>query len=150
MKVLAIIPARGGSKSIPRKNLKLLAGKPLLSYPIELAKSVPEIDRIIVSTEDEEIASVAKRYGAEVPFIRPNELAQDETPTLPVLQHCVNFLEKTENYKPDVIIHLFATNPFLTKENVQKALQMLAQDETLRSVVSVEEDWGRFWKLDEE
>lgn len=147
-RILVIIPARGGSKSIPKKNIKMLGGKPLIAYPIELAKSVPEIDRVVVSTDSEEIAAVARTYGAEVPFLRPAELAEDQTPTLPVLQHCVKFLEEREGYKPDIIIHLFATNPFLKKETVQEAIRVLIREQC-GTVISVEEDYGRFWQLDE-
>ena len=93
-KVVAIIPARGGSKGVPRKNIRDLAGKPLIAYTIEVAKKSRYIDSIIVSTDDEEIAKIARNYGADVPFIRPIELAEDETPTLPVIQHAVKFLEE--------------------------------------------------------
>ena len=116
--ILAIIPARKGSKSIPNKNLKKLGGKPLIAYPIKLAKSIKIINKVVVSTDSEEIANVAKKYGAEVPFIRPAELAKDETPTLPVLQHCVKFLEENENYKADLILLFYPTCPFLKKETI--------------------------------
>src|SRR5919107_3363259 len=86
-RALAIIPARGGSKSVPRKNLKLLGGKPLIAWTIEAARAASELDRCIVSTDDEEIAEVARAHGADVPFLRPAELAQDSTPDLPVFQH---------------------------------------------------------------
>src|SRR3989344_6984464 len=118
MKVLAVIPARGGSKGIPKKNIKLLAEKPLIAYPIELAKSIPEISKVIVSTDSEEIAEIARKHGAEIPFIRPKELAEDETPTLPVLQHAVTSLEEKENWKADLVILLYPTSPFLSKERV--------------------------------
>src|SRR4030042_4642886 len=85
--VVAIIPARGGSKGIQKKNTKMLAGKPLIAYTIEAAKGCTLVDRIIVSTDDEEIREVSLKYGAEVPFMRPPELAQDDTPTEPFLQH---------------------------------------------------------------
>ncbi len=147
MNIIAIIPARGGSKSIPKKNIKLLAGKPLIAYPIELAKSVPEIDRVIVSTDSEEIAAVARQYEAEVPFIRPAELAQDETPTLPVLQHCVKYLEEKENYKADVVVLLYPTCPFLNKERVQEAISLLKEGKC-HSVVSATKDFGRYWAHD--
>ncbi len=161
MNILAIIPARGGSKSIPRKNVKLLGSKPLIAYPIELAKSVPEINKIVVSTDDLEIAEIARKYGAEIPFMRPPELAQDVTPTLPVLQHAVEFLEKNQNYKADIIALLYPTNPFLQKETVQKALRTLMEQKMKNSatgttekpchtVISVVEDWGRFWKKNEQ
>jgi len=146
--ILAIIPARVGSKSIPKKNIKLLAGKPLVSYPIELAKSIEIINRIVVSTDSEEIAEVARQYGAEVPFIRDGELAKDETPMLPVLQHCIKFLENERQYKADYILLLYPTCPFLSKEKVLEAIKILDESEC-NSVMSVEEDYGRFWKLEE-
>ncbi len=148
MNILAIIPARGGSKSIPKKNIKLLEDKPLIAYPIELAKSISLINKIIVSTDSTEIAEVAKKYGAEVPFIRDGELAKDETPMLPVLHHSIKFLEERQHYKADYILLLYPTCPFLKKETVEKALHILLT-ENCNSVMSVEEDYGRFWKLDE-
>ena len=104
MKILAIIPARGGSKSVPKKNIRNLNGKPLIAYTIEAAKRIEEkFHKIIVSTDDEEIAEVAKHYGADVPFIRPSNLAEDKTPTYPVLQHAVNFVEKDDGINIDLI-----------------------------------------------
>ena len=149
MKIIAIIPARGGSKSIPKKNIKLLAGKPLIAYPIELAKSIKDIDKIVVSTDSEEIANIAREYGAEVPFIRPAELAQDDVPTLPVLQHCIKYLEEKEGYKPDLIILLCPTSPFLKKARVQEAIDLL-KTKKYNSIISVDEDRGRYWAYDEE
>ncbi len=147
--IIAIIPARGGSKSIPRKNIKLLSGKPLIAYPIELAKSILGINRVIVSTDDLEIAKVAKEWGAEVPFIRPAELAQDETPTLPVLQHCVRYLEENESYKADIIILLYPTSLYLKRERVQEALDLLCKG-NYNTIVSVVKDGGRYWVYNEE
>ena len=141
--ILVIIPARGGSKGIPGKNLKKLGGKPLIAYPIELAKSIKEINKVVVSTDSKKIAGVAKKYGAEVPFIRPANLAKDNVPTLPVLQHCVSFLEK-RGYKADLIILLYPTCPFITKQTVKKAISLL-KTKKCNSVLSVEEDYGRFW-----
>jgi len=142
--ILVIIPARGGSKSIPKKNIKKLGGKPLIAYPIELAKSLKMINKIVVSTDSKEIAKVAKKHGAEVPFIRPAELAEDETPTSPVLHHCVKFLEEKKGYKADLILVLYPTCPFLEKETVIKAINIL-NNKKCNSVVSVEKDYGRFW-----
>lgn len=147
-KIVVIIIARGGSKSIPRKNVLPLHGKPLVAWPIELAKSVKRIDRVIVSTDDEEIMEIAKQYGAEVPFKRPAELSDDETPTLPVIQHCVEYLEKNENYKADIILLLYPTAPFLKKERVEEALDLF-ENTDCNSVISVVEDWGRFWRFNE-
>lgn len=146
--VVAIIIARGGSKSIPRKNVLLFHGKPLIAWPIDLAKSIPRIDRVIVSTEDEEITSVAKEFGAEVPFKRPMELADDVTPTLPVLQHCVKYLKEQENYQADIVVLLYPTSPLLQAKRVEEALDLFEKTEC-ESVVSVIKDWGRFWKMDE-
>ena len=144
-KIIAIIPARRGSKGIPNKNIKLLGDKPLIAYPIELAKSIDKIDKIIVSTDSNEILNIAKKYGAQVPFIRPKELAEDDTPTLPVIQHCLDFLKIKENYKPDYVLLLYPTNPFLKKETVCKAIDILLSEDC-NSVMSVEEDYGRFWQ----
>jgi CMP-N-acetylneuraminic acid synthetase len=101
MKVLGVITARGGSKGIPGKNLKLLAGKPLIVYTLEAAADSGVLDRLIVSTDDRAIADVARAHGCEVPFLRPPELAQDDTPHLPVMQHAVAWLRDQEAYHPD-------------------------------------------------
>ncbi len=144
-KILAIIIARGGSKSIPRKNVLPLKGKPLIAWPIELAKSVPRIDRVIVSTDDDEIMAIAKQYGAETLFKRPAELATDEVETLPVLRHCLDYLLENENYRPDIILLLYPTAPFLKRERVDEALNLFEKTEC-NSVIGVVEDWGRFWR----
>lgn len=146
-RIVAIIPARGGSKGIPKKNLKLLGGKPLIAWPIELALSIKRISRVIVSTDDNEIMLAARKYGAEVPFKRPAKLSDDKTPTLPVLQHAIRFLEK-EGYKPDIILLLTATNPFLRKERVIQALERF--DSTgCNSVLGVKKVKGIIWKYNE-
>ncbi|MCK4589152.1 MAG: acylneuraminate cytidylyltransferase family protein [Nanoarchaeota archaeon] len=146
-KIVAIIPARGGSNSIPKKNIKILGDKPLIAYPIESARSIEDIDRVIVSTDSEEIAKVARKYGAETPIIRPTKLAEDETPTLPVLQHVVKYLEETENYKADFIILLYPTAPFLKKERIKEAINLL-KTKKHHSVIGVVEDRGRYWVYD--
>lgn len=145
--VVAIIIARGGSKSIPRKNVLPLKGKPLIAWSIELAKSVSQIDRVIMSTDDDEIASIAQTYGAEVLFKRPAELAQDDTPSLAVVRHCVEYLQNTENYKADIVLLFFPTSPFLKKERVEEALKLFNETKC-NSVLSVVKDWGRFWKIE--
>ncbi|MEA2088650.1 MAG: acylneuraminate cytidylyltransferase family protein [Patescibacteria group bacterium] len=143
-KIIAIIIARGGSKSIPRKNVLPLHDKPLIAWSIELAKSIKKIDRIIVSSDDDEINNIAKKYNAEVLFKRPISLAEDNTPTLPVLQHCIKYLEDQENYKPDIILLLYPTSPFLKKERVEQALNLFKQ-KNCNSVLSVIKDLGHFW-----
>lgn len=123
MKV-AIIPARGGSKRIPRKNIKQFCGKPMIAYSIEAAIESGCFDRVIVSTDDTEIAEVAQAYNAEVPFIRPEELSNDHAGTIPVIQHAINWLiEQVE--APEFVCCLYATAPFITPEAIKKGLQQL-------------------------
>src|SRR5215216_3574890 len=100
--ILALIPARGGSKGIPRKNIRHFAGYPLIAWSIAAANQASCVTRIIVSTDDEEIASVARQFGAETPFLRPSELAQDQTTDLPVFEHALEWLKDNENYTPDI------------------------------------------------
>jgi len=131
MKVVGIIPARGGSKGIPQKNIKILCGKPLIQYTIEAALA-SKIDRIVVSTDDLEIAEIAKKCGAEV-MMRPSELAQDSTPTLPVLQDVVNRLNETF----DFVFTLQPTSPLRTSKHIDEALELIARDVSADSLVSV-------------
>ncbi len=143
-KILAIIPARGESKTIPRKNVKLLAGKPLIAYIIETAKRVKAIERVIVSTEDTKIAKIAKEYGAEIPFMRTKPLATDQTPTLPVVQHAVAMLKEKESYTPDYIMLLYPTSPLLSAKRIEEAIA-LALKQNADSVVSGTYDKGHYW-----
>ena len=119
MKYIAIIPARGLSKGVPRKNIKTLSGKPLIAWTIEAALASKLINRVIVSTEDQEIAEISKFYGAEVPFLRPIELSQDDTPTLLVLQ---NLLKKIDLKDIDNIITLQPTSPLRTTQHLNEAI----------------------------
>lgn len=144
-KVIAVIPARGGSKAIPRKNIVMLGGKPLIFWPIKIAKTVSGIDRVIVSTEDQEIASIARKYGAEV-IMRPVALASDETPTLPVLQHVVEHLKKVEKYKVDTVVLLYATTPFLSAKRIKHGLEMLLT-RGVNSVVGIKDIKGKIWSF---
>jgi CMP-N,N'-diacetyllegionaminic acid synthase len=146
-KTLAVIPARGGSKAVPRKNIKLLAGKPLIAYTIEAALACKGIDRLIVSSDDEEILEVARQYGAETPFVRPAALAQDDSPDRPVFQHAVNFLEKQENYIPDFILMLRPTAPFRSSEDIDNAILKWKQtnSDSVRSVCRVEGVHHPYW-----
>ena len=136
-KILGLILARGGSKSIPKKNIKLLGGKPLIAHTIEKAKASKYIDRLILSTDDAEIAEVAKKYGCEIPFMRPKELAQDDTNDYPVFVHALDWLEKNENWKPDLIITLRPTHPFRKTEDIDKAVKLLAENPKVDSVWTV-------------
>ena len=135
-KVLAIIPARGGSKGLPGKNIKELCGKPLIAWSIEQAKPCSDIDKTVVSTDDEGIAEVAKQYGAEVPFIRPAELANDTSPTIDVISHAINWLKEHEDYQPEYILLLQPTSPLRAREDIDGVMQML-KDKNARAVVSV-------------
>lgn len=126
MKTLGVITARGGSKGIPGKNLKLLAGKPLLAYTIEAAQAAGVFDRIILSTDDEAIAAYARSLACDVPFLRPAALAQDETPHLPVLQHAVSWLADEQGYMPDAVVILQPTSPLRRVEHIRSAIELLA------------------------
>lgn len=138
MKIVGIITARGGSKGIPRKNVKLLHGKPLIAYTIEAAKESGVFDRIILSTDDSEIAAVGKQYGAEVPFMRPAELAEDTTPTLPVLMHAIKWLKDNEKYEPNAVAILQPTAPLRRAEHLREACELFKKSGA-DSVVSVSE-----------
>jgi len=126
MRVLGVIPARGGSKGVPRKNIRMLAGKPLLAYTIECARAARSLERVILSTEDEEIAEVGRRWGVEVPFLRPVDLAQDDTPTLPVIQHAVRFLEE-RGERFDAVCLLQPTSPFRKAEWIDRCVALLEE-----------------------
>jgi CMP-N,N'-diacetyllegionaminic acid synthase len=124
-KVLAVIPARGGSKGVPRKNVRLVNGKPLIAYTIETAVAASHLfHRIIVSTDDPEIADVAKQYGAEVSFLRPAQLARDDVPMVPVLQHAVRFVEQQDDLRLEWVLLLQPTEPFRTVKDIEMALRL--------------------------
>lgn len=134
-----IIPARGGSKALPRKNIALLAGEPLISYTIRAARAAARVDRVIVSTDDEEIAAVARKYGAEVPFLRPAELAQDHSPTLPAIQHAVDTMQRFCGEKPALITLIQPTSPFTRAAQVDEAAGLLASRPEADAVTTVVE-----------
>lgn len=147
-KILAIIPARGGSKGIPRKNLRILCGKPLIAYTIEAALNSKYIDRVVVSTEDEEIADVAQGYSAEV-IKRPPELADDLAPTEPSLEHVVRYMEETEGYRADVIILLQPTSPLRNSQHIDEAIETFFSNK-YDSLLSVCPSHAFLWKADKE
>lgn len=144
--VVAIIPARGGSKGLPRKNIRLLAGKPLIAYSIEAAKVSSYVDRVVVSTDDPEIAEVSRQWGAEVPFLRPAELAQDLTPTEPVLTHAVEWLEAVEGYRVDIVLFLQPTDVFRKRFMIDEAIRRLLADPTLDSAFVAYPTHKNFWR----
>ncbi len=123
--VVAIIPARGGSKGIPRKNIRFFAGHPLVAFSIAAALQAEMVTRVIVSTDDEEIAQVSRRCGAEAPFLRPAEFAADNTMDLPVFQHALTWLAEKEGYHPDAVLHLHPTSPVRPKGLLDKAIHLL-------------------------
>jgi CMP-N,N'-diacetyllegionaminic acid synthase len=133
--VLGIVPARGGSKSIPRKNLHPVAGKPLIAYTFDAARESQRLTRTILSTDDEEIAQAGRLAGIEVPFMRPAELAADDAPTLPVLQHALSFL-RAAGYRPDAVVILQPTSPLRRAEHIDHAVEIL-EEGRCDSVVSV-------------
>jgi len=126
-RVIALIPARGGSKSVPRKNIRLLAGKPLIAYSIETARASKLIERVVVSTDDAEIADVARRYGADVPFMRPAELAQDDSPEWLTWQHAVRTLQAAEagGAAIDAFVCVSPTSPLRAVEDIDACIEML-------------------------
>ena len=136
--VLGAIFARGGSKELPRKNIRKLEGKPLIAYAIEVGKEIPLIDRLIVSTDDEEISKVAREYGAEVPFVRPAELAGDDSPELLSWQHAIKTVEESSGRKVDILVSIPATSPLRKAQDVERCLQMLL-DNDADIVVTVKE-----------
>lgn len=138
-KVLALIPARGGSKGVPGKNIKLLAGIPLIAHSITAAKKSRLVDRVIVSTDDPVIADIARSYGAEVPFLRPKEFAEDLTPDYPVFKHCLRWLEEHEGYRPDLVVHLRPTGPLRTPRHIDESLELIRRHPEADSVRSVHE-----------
>ena len=122
-RIVAIIPARGGSKGIKRKNIRILNGKPLISYTIEQALKSKYIDRVIVSTEDLEIAEISKSFGAEVPFLRPQELAQDDTPGIEPIIHAVNYLNGEEKYFFEYVMCLQCTCPLRKAKDIDNSIE---------------------------
>lgn len=136
-KALGIIPARGGSKGVPRKNIRLVAGKPMIAYSIEAALGAKSLSDVVVSTEDEEIARIAKELGAWVPFLRPQELAQDTTPSFPVAEYTLKRLNEESDHTYDYAVWLQPTSPLRRSGDIDRALEILSESDT-DSVVSVE------------
>ena len=147
-KIIAIIPARGNSKSIPRKNIREFAGYPLIAYSLTAAHRSHFINRIIVSTDNEEIANVSRGYGAEVPFMRPAELALDDTTDYPVFKHALQWLATNENYHPDFVVHLRATSPLYPKQLIDNAIEVILNNpdaDSVRGVVPSSENPYKMW-----
>lgn len=153
LNVLAIIPARGGSKSIPRKNIRSLAGHPLIAYSIAAGLAAQMVTRLIVSTDDEEIASVARRYSAETPFLRPADCSQDATPDLPVFQHALRWLAEHEGYRPDIVVQLRPTSPFRRVAHIDNAVKLLLENhaaDAVRTVCVPFQNPFKMWRIGED
>jgi len=146
MEVLAIIPARGGSKGVERKNIRMMAGKPLLEYTVMAAQQSSKIKRIVLSTDDEEIRGLGISYGLSVPFMRPRELAGDDTPMISVIQYIVNSLDLLEGYKPDIIIILQPTSPLRTEDHIDEAVELFIskRNDSLVSVVEIPHNFSPY------
>jgi CMP-N-acetylneuraminic acid synthetase len=151
--ILAIIPARQGSKSIPHKNIRSVGGKPLMAYSIEHALSAKRITRTIVSTDSAYYADIARSYGAEVPFLRPESISQDHSTDLEVFQHALQWLKENEKYVPDICVHLRPTSPVRKAEDIDHIIEVLESNPHLDSVRSVAENLEtpyKMWFRDEE
>jgi YrbI family 3-deoxy-D-manno-octulosonate 8-phosphate phosphatase len=148
--ILALIPARGGSKGIPRKNIRSFAGYPLIAWSIAAGLQSNSVSRVLVSTDDEEIASVARDYGADAPFLRPSELAQDRTTDLPVFEHALKWLEDIEGYKPDIVIQLRPTSPIRPVGIIDEAVRILVEypdADCVRGVVPAGQNPFKMWRF---
>lgn len=152
MEILAVIPARGGSKSIPKKNIKLLCGKPLIAWTIEEAKKSKLLTRTIVSTDDEEIAATAKSYGAEVPFMRPKEISGDLATDVEFLEHAFERLEQDEGYCPDIVLRLPPTSPLRTAAHIDEGIATLLnhpEADAVRPICEVLKHPYKLWRVSE-
>ncbi len=151
--ILAVIPARGGSKGIPRKNIRDFAGYPLIAYSIMAALSSRYVTRTIVSTDDKEIADVARQFGAEVPFLRPASISDDIALDLPVFQHALQTLSKSEGYRPDLVLQLRPTSPIRPVGLVDEAIEILLNNpeaDSVRGVVPSGQNPYKMWKVNSE
>lgn len=137
LNTLALIPARGGSKGLPNKNILPLEGHPLIAWSIAAAKASPGIDRVVVTTDSPEIARISKEYGAEVPFLRPAELAGDFTTDLETFQHALNWLEDQDGYRPDLVFQLRPTSPVRFLSEIEHCLRLLHEHPDAQSVRTV-------------
>ena len=136
MNILAIIPARSGSKRLPSKNILKLGGSPLISYTINSAKKSKLINKIFVSTDSNEVVKICESHGIKVPILRPKRLAQDKTSSISVIKHVLLYLQKNENYEPDIVLLLQPTSPFRTTQLIDKSIQLLKKSK-VNSVISV-------------
>jgi CMP-N-acetylneuraminic acid synthetase len=150
MNILALIPARGGSKSIPRKNIRPFAGHPLIAYSIAAGLAAETVTRVVVSTDDEQIAAISRSYGAETPFMRPDEYALDATPDLPVFQHALEWLAESEGYRPEIVVQLRPTSPFRRVAHIDRAVHLLlerSEADSVRTVCVPFQNPFKMWRI---
>jgi len=150
MNIMALIPARSGSKRVPLKNIRSLCGKPLIAYTIEAAKASRLINRVIVSTDSAEIANITKQYGAEVPFLRPEGISTADSTELEFFDHALDRLEKDEGYIPDIIVLLYPTSPFRKTESIDRAIETIMDHpecDSLRSIRKCSEHPYKMWTI---
>lgn len=147
--ILAIIPARGGSKSVPKKNIYPFLGKPLIYYTIKEAKKSRYLDRLICSTESREIARIAQKYGAKVPFLRPKHLAQDKSHDIGFYRHALSWLKKEEDYEPDLVINLRPTAPLRQAKHIDRAIKLVIDHNAdgLKTVCLSEKHPHKMWRV---
>ena len=152
-KILAIVPARGGSKGIPYKNITPFLGKPLICWTVDVALASLLIDRVVVSTDNQEISRTARLAGAEVPFVRPARLSTDSATDYPVIRHCLDFLLETEGFVPEFVVQLRPTSPLRTPELVDSAIEALRQNseaDSLRVVCESPLTPFKMWQMEGE
>lgn len=137
--IIAIIPARGGSKGVPGKNIKLLAGFPLIAYSIIACKLSRQIDRVIISTDSNEIANISKNYGAEIPFLRPPEISQDHSTDLEFVLHALDWFKNYENEEPDYLVHIRPTTPLREPALIDSAIEKILADPSSTGLRSIHE-----------
>jgi len=148
--ILAMIPARGGSKTVPRKNIQPLADHPLIAYSIAAGLQAQRVSRVIVSTDDEEIAEIGRTYWADVPFLRPASLAQDETVDLPVFKHALEWLAENEAYQPEIVVQLRPTSPLRPPDCVDSAIEILLENnnsDSVRGVIPSGQNPYKMWRI---
>lgn len=151
--VVAIIPARSGSKSVKDKNIRLMNGKPMIAYSIEHGLNAKKVNRVIVSTDSEEYAEIARKFGAEVPFLRPKNLAEDDSLDIDVFKHTLNFLQKEENYIPDIVVQLRPTYPIRNIEDIDRMVDILEKNteiDSVRCIAPAKEIAYKMWRKDSE
>jgi CMP-N,N'-diacetyllegionaminic acid synthase len=150
LNILALIPAREGSKRVPNKNIKLLNGKPLVSYTIEAAKRSKCLNRIIVSTDSTKIAAISRKCGAEVPFLRPREISGSHSTEMQFFEHALNWLKNNESYEPDLIVLLYPTSPFRKPASIDRAVSIMLghpKADSLRSIRLCSEHPYKMWTI---